>query len=699
MAWTPLLYGGLVVPLHVAGPIGLKLGIGGFYFPRLPYSFKVGLSLGVNYRLPILQRPPAEHKEQPQPPPSGNVVAQRPEPTKTQPAPKPVQPAAAVPPAPSESSESATGGPKPNPSEPPKPEQQPIANVEPQPESTPAPTTPVPARQEGAAPRFPPQLETQLSFEEMGRKDQALDAGEHANIVVVVRNLSTKGTARNVMVRAEAISSMSGIDVGSGTVIPEIAPGATDTVRVPLSASEDVEDQELRFRVSALEGSLGADAAPGMIAITARAIEPPDLYVYDNGICDDSSESEWAQGNGDGQLEVGEQVEVTSGIQNKGAGQAQGVSVTVVPLDSNVKFQSGRNTTSLGDMASNDARTFKYAIYVSPRFQGQQVELELAIHEQREQYSRTDTVSIPLNQQVAKGSDVVVSPRLKSGSAPSATPPPISDELLNGVPTNPENPDVYAVVIGVGKYRQVTGVDFAEQDARAVQRYFRDAFGCPEANLTPLVDPTKGDLERIFGTEESPEGALSNWVSRQPNTAEVYVYYVGHGMPSARNKRAYLAPADASPDYIEQNGYPLDLLYANLLKLPVRKVTVIIDACFSGETPDMAGKVGSLLKNASAGFVPVSLPAQAPNNAVIMTASTADQVAVWYPEMNHSLFTYWLLKGLKGEADRNGDKIITLGELKQYLDDNVPPIARQLYNREQTPEVQGNMDSELLRLH
>ena len=50
------------------------------------------------------------------------------------------------------------------------------------------------------------------------------------------------------------------------------------------------------------------------------------------------------------------------------------------------------------------------------------------------------------------------------------------------------------------------------------------------------------------------------------------------------------------------------------------------------------------------------------------------------------------------EGDRNGNKSRTLGELRQYLGDNVPLFARALYNREQTPEVHGNLDTEILRL-
>jgi hypothetical protein len=46
----------------------------------------------------------------------------------------------------------------------------------------------------------------------------------------------------------------------------------------------------------------------------------------------------------------------------------------------------------------------------------------------------------------------------------------------------------------------------------------------------------------------------------------------------------------------------------------------------------------------------------------------------------------------------NSDGTITLAELGFYVRDRVPPLARALYNREQTPEVRGNANADLLKL-
>jgi uncharacterized caspase-like protein len=177
----------------------------------------------------------------------------------------------------------------------------------------------------------------------------------------------------------------------------------------------------------------------------------------------------------------------------------------------------------------------------------------------------------------------------------------------------------------------------------------------------------------------------------------VFVYYVGHGAPSIKERKGYLVPADASPDYIEINGYPLDVFYANLGKVPARSLTIVVDACFSGETPDVAGRVSTFLRDASPLTIePVT--EELPPNATVMTAASGSQIASWYPDKKHSLFTYYLLKGLKGDADADRDGTIKLSELQRYVSAQVPPVARALYNREQVPEMRGNANAEVLKI-
>ena len=53
----------------------------------------------------------------------------------------------------------------------------------------------------------------------------------------------------------------------------------------------------------------------------------------------------------------------------------------------------------------------------------------------------------------------------------------------------------------------------------------------------------------------------------------------------------------------------------------------------------------------------------------VITAGTKDDEALEYNNLEHGALTHYLLKGLRGEADNSPmDRIITLGELKNYLE-------------------------------
>ena len=112
---------------------------------------------------------------------------------------------------------------------------------------------------------------------------------------------------------------------------------------------------------------------------------------------------------------------------------------------------------------------------------------------------------------------------------------------------------------------------------------------------------------------------------------------------------------------------------------------VVIDACFSGNLEN-----GMLFKNISPALVKVKKEFRGPSNAILFTSGAVDQVSTWYPEKKHSLFTYYFLKGLQGAADVNGDGKITVGEMQDYLKDNVPYMAQRLSGKEQQPIVIGN---------
>ena len=196
----------------------------------------------------------------------------------------------------------------------------------------------------------------------------------------------------------------------------------------------------------------------------------------------------------------------------------------------------------------------------------------------------------------------------------------------------------------------------------------------------------------VFGTEKSHRGKLFSYV--RPGESDVTVFYSGHGVPGLKDRRGYLLPVDADPNLVELNGYPIDLLYSNLGKIPAKSIRVYMDACFSGDSPN-----GMLVRAASGLSITPKMPKKRAGNTMIsITAAQGDQFASWDEDAKHGLFTKHLLTALGGTADRgrygNGDGKVTVGEVKKYLDREMTYQARRRYNRDQVATVQG--DSKLV---
>ena len=122
-------------------------------------------------------------------------------------------------------------------------------------------------------------------------------------------------------------------------------------------------------------------------------------------------------------------------------------------------------------------------------------------------------------------------------------------------------------------------------------------------------------------------------------------------------------------------------------------MTIILDTCFSGNSAK-----GSIIKDISPALLKVEAKFQGPQNAVVMTSAAPDQVSTWYPDKKHSLFTYWWIKGITGEADSDRNKAITVNEMSAYLKQNVTYWARRLSGQEQYPIVHGPKEHILVEL-
>ena len=140
--------------------------------------------------------------------------------------------------------------------------------------------------------------------------------------------------------------------------------------------------------------------------------------------------------------------------------------------------------------------------------------------------------------------------------------------------------DDVAIIIGNKNYSSdVAPVEFAHNDADAMQKFVVDVLGFDPENVIVLKDATKNQLETHF----SKGGILGDWIEPNGNS-DVVVFYSGHGVPGLQDSNSYLLPVDGNPNKAEISGYPLAEFYANLKSLKAKSITVYLDACFSGDS-------------------------------------------------------------------------------------------------------------------
>ncbi|WP_157638121.1 caspase family protein [Flexithrix dorotheae] len=259
-----------------------------------------------------------------------------------------------------------------------------------------------------------------------------------------------------------------------------------------------------------------------------------------------------------------------------------------------------------------------------------------------------------------------------------------SDIDLHIPRSNLINEHAIAVVIGNRDYKNpdVPPVDFAIRDAKSIKNYLVHTFGFKEGNIIFVENADQANFYSLFGTKENYKARLYNLV--KPGKSDVFVYYSGHGAPDPESREGFFVPSNCDPSLVAFNGYPINTFYSNLSQIPYKSLTVVLDACFSGTSES-----GMLLKDISPILIQPKIKILSDEKSKIFTSASGDQVSSWYREKGHSLFTYYFLKGIQGEANTDSNRELTMEELRIYLENNVPYMARRINNREQTPEIFG----------
>jgi hypothetical protein len=239
-------------------------------------------------------------------------------------------------------------------------------------------------------------------------------------------------------------------------------------------------------------------------------------------------------------------------------------------------------------------------------------------------------------------------------------------------------PQLWAVIVGISEYENKTipPLHYADADAEAFADFLRkpEGGGFAPDHMRVLVnkDATLANLKIAF----------VEFLSQAIDKDLVMIFFAGHGAPDpARPANLFFLTHDTDPSRLGTTAYPMwDMRTLLERQLSAKRIVVFSDACHSGgiSTDYVTRGVNTSESNGVNQYL--ADLARSKEGIVMFTASAAGEVSQEFPDLGHGVFTYYLLEGMRGEADLNNDYTVTINELMQYVEDQVKRKTRGAQN-------------------
>ena len=487
--------------------------------------------------------------------------------------------------------------------------------------------------------------------------DNKIDGAENDTIRFVLRNTGL-GVGQGLKVIVSESGRLAGLDFPKEILLGSLEPNKTMVVNIPVKGAIGLLDSKANFSFKINESN-GFGTDPTEMEIPTQAFQAPNLTVVDYKVSSQQSANLMKKKPFD--LEVL--------FQNTGQGVATDVNARLV-IPSNVYCLSGNEIFKKTTLAPGEQVMISYSLVANNDYNLKTIPFTLELKEKFGKFAEEKTISLTMNQAVS-GNKLVVEAvndqpvEIKIGSLSS-----IVDKNIPVI--GKKNPSRFALIVGNEVYSNnlnaEVNVEFAVNDAQMFRDYALSTMGVMAQNTFFLTNATAGAMRREIER-------VSEIVKRIGNKAELIFYYAGHGYPDESTQTPYLIPVDVDATNL-QSALKLSEVYAKFGETGAKSITVFLDACFSG-----GGRNLGLLAARGVKIKPKNENIR--GNMVVFAATSGVQVALPYQEQKHGMFTYFLLKNMQ---DTKGQ--FTLGELADYLKENVGIESLRTNSKSQDPEVQ-----------
>ncbi|MFZ1503071.1 MAG: hypothetical protein WAS50_07965 [Nitrospira sp.] len=390
-----------------------------------------------------------------------------------------------------------------------------------------------------------------------------------------------------------------------------------------------------------------AATAPQSVATTERSQNPPPALSSASAATTTapplSFKATLLDENSNQVFEGGERIRVRVDVVNTSAQTVQNMAVQLTGPPTLIA-QFPATTLSTGAMEAGSSKSLEFIATLPQSLSPQQAEFHVSL---------------------ASGTGQATSPPQRLVATVRST--GITTDDVDHIPaptTGGQRTNDYLLSIGLSSYREqpIGARKYAALDAEMVATYFQSLGGLPKHNVRLLQDwsALRPDIEE----------ALLDWLpSKITQDSLVTVYFAGQAVVSPTGD-TFLIPYDGSlgsPTRL----YPFKDLEAALERLKARQVLFIFD--------------GSVLKNGTKGAAPKWTGLT--GKVLHLVGTTGFGKSLESDTLRHGLFTYYLLRGLRGEADLNRNGEVTIGEVTDFVNRKVPAAARTTFKQEQQPQI------------
>jgi len=216
--------------------------------------------------------------------------------------------------------------------------------------------------------------------------------------------------------------------------------------------------------------------------------------------------------------------------------------------------------------------------------------------------------------------------------------------------------DLYALIVGVSKYKhpKIKQLKVSDKDAKDFADFLKS-----QNRLFRNVHVTL--LRNEEATKKEVETHLYYKLRQAGKDDTVVLFFSGHGADDPYTPgEFFFLTYDAEPEYLAATAVHMSRQWF-LSKLDSKRVILIADACHAG------GFSVQGAKSNPPSFQNVMQQFKESEGRIFLTSSRPDELSMEKPGMPNSVFTHYLLQGLKGEADADKDGVVTIKELYDYV--------------------------------